>query len=277
MTPLASRITIVRLWRLALLLLGWSMANWSAATTLPVGPITFGTDASYDSSFKEPPTAPFAPILNGLSRNAAGYLFVNGLQSSLALYDTAATGGFNGLGGTGGGDANKDLSDFTVSADFANSLPGIGGGFLLRFNSSEANGYAAGVHSLDPFAVQFDLYEGANQYTAGLQIFSQVAVFPAGFSVAANTFYEFKVTVSGGTFKFDFAHGKATANFTDFTVSATSGQVGIEVDTLAPNTYAELDNFKITAVPEPSGMVLAALGLAALSAVRAKRARRSRR
>ncbi len=58
-----------------------------AATILPVGPITFSTNASYDSNFKE------SPLNTGTVRNAAGYLQLQGFQYGVAVYDTSATGG----------------------------------------------------------------------------------------------------------------------------------------------------------------------------------------
>ena len=45
-----------------------------AATSLPVGRITFSTTADYDSKFKEP------TFNTGVSRNTAGYLQVQGFQ-----------------------------------------------------------------------------------------------------------------------------------------------------------------------------------------------------
>lgn len=230
------------------------IARSNAATVLPVGPITFSTNSDYDSAFKEPNF-----FFGDLGRDPAGYLSVFNSPSGLAVFDTSAIGGLGGFGGFGGSDANNDLSDFTISADLANTLPGIGGGFLLRFNGSEAGGYAASVHNLDPFTVAFDLFEGASAMNAGFNIFHAVLPLPLGFSVAANTFYPFKVTAVGGTFDFDFADGAAIATFTDLTPSATVGQVGIVVDNLAPFATARLDNFRITAVPEPGSLVLAVL------------------
>lgn len=230
------------------------MARSHAATVLPVGPISFSGNSDYDSAFKEP-----NPFLADLQRNAAGYLSVFNSPTALAIFDTSASGGVGGSGGLIGSDTNNDLSDFTISADLASSLPGIGGGFLLRLNGSEGAGYLAHVRSLNPFTVVFDLFEGASAISAGFQIFSTAVPLPIGVSVAANTFYTFKVTAVGGTFAFDFANGAAKATFTDFTPSATVGQVGIVVDNLASGATARLDNFRIAAVPEPSSIVLAVL------------------
>jgi hypothetical protein len=226
-----------------------------AATVLPVGPITFSANSDYDKAFKEPAV----PQLDDMQRDAAGYLSVFNTPTSVAIYDTSASGGAGGNGGVAGSDANKDLSDFTISADFASSFAGVGGGFLLRLNASEAGGYTASVHNLNPFVVAFDLFEGSSAVSAGINIFSTVVPLPNGFSVAPNTFYTFKVAAVGGTFTFDFAGGAAKASFVDFNPSATVGQVGIVLDNLGPGGTARLDNFRIAAVPEPSSLVLAVL------------------
>jgi hypothetical protein len=255
---------------LALLLLS-PQARCRAATVLPVGPISFNSNSEYDSAFKES-----NPMLASLQRDAAGNVSLFNTQTSLAIFDTSASGGVGGNGGLIGSDANNDLSDFTISADFASTLPGIGGGFLLRLNSSEANGYAVRVHNIDPLLVVFDVFKGASAMSAGFQIFSTGVPLPIGSAVAANTFYTFKVTVVGGTFTLDFANGAAKATFTDFAPGATVGQVGIVVDNLAPGATARLDNFRIAAVPEPSSLVLAALaGIIPLSHLVRGRRRRS--
>ena len=66
-----------------------------------------------------------------------------------------------------------------------------------------------------------------------------------GLTVAADTFYNFKVSLSGGVFLFNFGSGAATATFTDTSVSATTGQVGIILDTVSPAAATRLDNFEI--------------------------------
>jgi len=248
------------------------------ATTLPVGPITFSSNSDYDKSFKEPP-APPPPLypLDGIVRSPNGYLQLSGTPSGIAVFDTSATGGANGQGGTGGLDANNDLSNFTISADVASSVAGgIGVGFLLRLNSSEAGGYVAGAHFFPPFTtgtgkVAFDIGEGAGFTGAGLRIFHQEV--PVSSTPLADTFYNFQVSVSGGTFSFDFNHGAASASFTDTTVTATSGQVGIVLDAASPFAATRLDNFTI--VPEPSIFALLTTGVASLLLMAWRQAKQS--
>jgi hypothetical protein len=211
----------------------------SAATSLPVGPITFGANSDYDANFKE------SPQFSGISRNINGYLEASGAPTATAAFDMSATGGMNGQGGTGGSDANNDLSDCTMSADVASSVAGgIGAGFLFRLNSAEGGGYLATVHTLGTTSVAFDISEGASLTSAGNHIFS-VTVPLNGLVTAANAFYNFKVSLSGGFFFFEFGSGAATATFTDPTVTATTGQAGILLDVFSPSAATRLDNFEI--------------------------------
>jgi hypothetical protein len=243
----------------AALAFSWVLICTCEATTLPVGPITFSTNADYDSNFKE------SSSFNGISRNANGYLEVSGVPTATAAFDTSATGGINGQGGTGGGDANIDLSNFAISADIASSVSGgIGAAFLLRLNSAEAGGYVASVHTQGTTAVTFDIGEGASLTSSGAHIFSTTVTL-SGLTTAANTFYNFKVTISGGAFSFDFGSGAATTNFTDTTVSATVGQVGILMDTFSPSAATRMKNFAV--VPEPTSSCLIILSVVGYLAV----------
>jgi hypothetical protein len=228
------------------------------ATTLPVAPITFGTNADFDKNFWDESAYP------GITRvfsGSNGYVQLNGYQTGVTVYDTSATGGANGQGGTGGSDANGDLSNFTISADLASTLPTISGGFLLRLNNNNSYGYLAHAYAPNSTQIQFDLYRNASVTTTGTRIFTKTVPI-SGPPLAANTFYNVAVTASGGTFSFNFAHGEATATFTDTAVSATVGEVGFVLDTPNPFTPMELDNFAITPAPEPSSVLLLATALA---------------
>ena len=232
-----------------------------AATTLPVGPITFGTNASYDANFKE------SVFDTGNTRNAAGYLQLQGFQYGPAIFDTSATGGLNGSGGSGGNDANNDLSNFTISGDLASSEVGqFGAGFLLRLNSAEASGYFASVITTGSNSVSFDLFEGAGLNEGfGFNIFS-INVPMSNLSFATNTFYTFKVTADNGTFSFDFGSGAAKASFTDTSLSATVGQAGFVLTTASPSAATRFDNFAV--VPEPGTFGLLGVAAAGLLARR---------
>ncbi len=216
----------------------------------PVGPFTFFNNAEYDSNFKE------SIFDRGNTRDSAGYLKLVGFQYGPAVFDTSATGGFNGSGGTDGNDANSDFSNFTISADFASSEEGVFGmGFLLRLDSNEANGYFAAVLANSADSVEFDLFAGAGLNEGfGSNIFSTVVPLN-GLTLTTNRFFPFKVTAKDGNFGFDFGVGAATASFTDTTPSATVGQVGFVLTTASPSAATRMDNFAV--VPEPAATVLA--------------------
>ncbi len=249
---LSNRLLTLMLKQSSLLAAGLLLVSNCSATTLPVGPITFSSNADYDANFKE-------SSFNGILRSTSGYLEVSGVPTATAAFDTSATGGVNGSGGTGGSDANNDLTDFTISADVASSVAGgIGAGFLLRLNNSEAGGYLAAVHTQGTTSVTFDIGEGASLTSAGANIFSRT-ISLSGLTVAANTFYHYKVTISGGAFSFDFGSGAATATFTDSTLTATVGQAGILMDTLSPSSATRMDNFSIVPEPQTNTFVFVAL------------------
>lgn len=239
-----------------------------AVTTLPVGPIGFGSNADYDANFKEVAAG------NGIVRNAAGYVELASVAAAIttasAVYDASATGGASGNGGTGGADTNNDLGNFIISSTISvtNRTAQSVGGFLLRLDGNESNGYL-GVMSIQPTGVQFRLFEGVGLSTTGLgsgQIYDSGLIAT---TTAINTFYSFKLTVNGGTFGFDFNNGAATSSFTDTTVTATSGQAGIFLRaTDTANALTRMDDFQIAAIPEPSVALLGLAGLATLLGVR---------
>lgn len=217
----------------------------SAQTILPVGPISFSSNANYDTNFKE------AGANTGMLRNASGYLQLLGSPTGLAVFDTSASGGTGGLGGTGGGNTNNDLSNFIISADLAGSGVGsIWGGFLLRLNDSEANGYVGIVRAFSPTSVNFSVGRGSSLTSAGMQVFNRTVTL-ASLTLSPGIFYDFQLTLNGGTFDFDFANGQATASFTDPFPLALMGQAGILLSTASPFESSRLDNFMIQQIPEP--------------------------
>lgn len=229
----------------------------TAATILPVGPITFSSNTDYDNNFKEQGS------YNLLSRDAAGYVTLppSFPGTGLAIYDTSSIGGLNGLGGTGGSDANNDLSNFILSADFGGAR--IDGGFIVRLNNSEAMGYHTRITALSTTSVAFELWEGSSLSSAGLPIFT-TSVNLIGLTIDANSMYPFKVTVKDAQFDFDFANGAAKASYTDPTLIATIGQVGIVLaGSSSSGSNLRMDNFQIQAIPEPS-LIFAGVALGAV-------------
>ena len=247
------------------------MSGADAATVFPVGPITFSTDADYDNNFKE------GASLNLIARDPANNrirVTGNGVNSnavtSTAAFDTSATGGSGGNGGTGGADANNDLADFTISStvNVTNRTPSSSVAYFLRMDDSEAAGYMA-ILSFDsagpPSTIRFRLFEGVGTTTTsfGTPIYdSGLVATPTAF----NADFDYAVTVNGGQFDFDFNNGALTRSFTDLSLSRTVGQVGIRLSIGGSLTgQTRLDNFTITAIPEPAaGAVMLATTAAAL-------------
>jgi hypothetical protein len=226
----------------------------AAQTVLPFGPLSFSLNADYDGNFKE--AAPYT----GISRHASGYLQLFGSPTGLAVFDTSSTGGTSGLGGTGGSNANNDLSDFIISADLAGSGVGsIWGGFLLRLNDSEANGYVAAVRTISPSSVNFSVGRGTSLASAGTQVFTRTVAL-SSLTLTPDTFYNFTVAIQAGVFSFDFANGQATASFTDPVPLTLTGQAGIVLSTASPFESSRLDNFTIRQIPEPRVLLCVALG-----------------
>lgn len=238
----------------------------TASTTLPFGPLTFGSASDYDSNFKEPVGG------NGITWNAAGNISSSSAATSpvittaSAVFDTTATGGSGGSGGTGGSDNNNDLGNFIVSSTISvtNRTGDTLFGYFLRLDANEANGYLALVQ-VGQGTVSFRVFEGVGLATTSLGTGSIYNSGDISTPTAINTAYNFSVTVNAGTFWFDFNNGAATSNFTDSTVTATVGQTGIFFRTPAmDNATVTMDNFQITAIPEPSAAMLGLLGAASL-------------
>lgn len=226
-----------------------ALVSTSSATTLPIGPITFGSNAEYDQNFKEPPSAFPAPLrVEAIRRQSNGSLALNGSFMSSAVFDTSTTGGTGGFGGTGGSDTNNDLGNFIIAADFATTSANFGGGFLLRLNSAEAGGYAVTFDTNSTSAMTFTVFENSESALPifGDQIFMETVSLPG--NILPNSLYTFQVLVNGGTFEFNFANGAAKAIFTDPTVTATVGQAGIVLLNPGQTTAVGLDNFRLGAL-----------------------------
>jgi len=262
-----------------LLALGISAATSQAVTTLPVGPITFSSNADYDNNFKEG--------TNGNLRINTATLAVtspaNTVAFGSAIYDTSVTPGTGGNGGTGGTNANNDLSDFTVGStiQFQNRATTSTIGYFLRMNDDETSGYLATVtffNTSAPLQVRFDLYRNVgldfNPATGGGDAnFSQVL----DFTTAAAINFNFSVTAVGSNFSFALSGGSGSPvnhTFNDAGTTTLTGQVGayLRASSQAGGSTTRMDNFTITEpIPEPSSILL--LGSAAsLLVIRRRRA-----
>lgn len=275
---------------LAVLALCVSAATSQAVTTLPVGPVTFASNADYDNNFKEG--------ANGSLRRDTDSIRVSSIDDSAvgfgsALYDTSVTPGTGGAGGTGGSNNNNDLSNFTVTGliQFQNRGQQSTAGYFLRMNDAATSGYLATAtfyNSMGTLAVRFDLFE--NVSIDFNPAFSGTGTAPSGtiasqsmnFTTAAAANFNFSVTAVGADFTFRLANAGNTSSVTTTltdTVSPTltAGQVGIFLRAQGQNggSTSRLDNFTITEpIPEPSSTLL--LGSAAsLLMVRRRRAERA--
>jgi len=255
---------------LVLLSLCVSAATSQAVTTLPVGPITFGSNADYDNNFKEGTNGSLQRIIDSVRVSS---IDASAVGFGSALYDTSVTPGTGGAGGTGGTNANNDLSNFTVTSliQFQNRGQQSTAGYFLRMNDSATSGYLATATFYDTSGtvhVRFDLFENVtldfNPASSGTatgptgSIASQSIVFP---TVAATNF-NFSVTAVGADFTFRLSNLTNTTSvsttLTD-TVSPTlsAGQVGmfIRAQGQAGGSTSRMDDFTIT-IPEPSSVLL---------------------
>ncbi len=241
-----------------------AVASASAATVLPVGPISFDSNGEFDSSF-------WSTDLNSMARRTIsgsnGVVWVprNG-GAGAVVFDTSAIGGSNGSGGTSGSNANNDLSDFVIAGDFfveGRTTSNVAG-FFLRLDDSGSGGYLASIE-LSATGGTFRLYENVGVSSADApalekQVFSSTFIAPT----ATNTFYRFEVSAEGNTFNFSFNDGVATASYTDDSLSRSTGQAGLYLQSSA--SYTQFDNFEITAIPEPSTVALSVGAMASLLA-----------
>ncbi|HWL53922.1 MAG TPA: hypothetical protein VNQ90_15890 [Chthoniobacteraceae bacterium] len=240
--------------------LGFLAGSARAATLLPVGPIDFDANSVYDESFR-------TNGLTGIKRSEIGGVNF-GLRAAqdtgAAVFDQSSTGGTGGKGGTAGGQANNDLSNFTISGDlrFTSRTPANVGGFFLRLDDNDGNGYLATVE-LSSTKATFRLYEGVGVTAmpdAGQQIFSQ----EASFTSATTGWYRFSVTLEGDTFSFDLGDGTLTASYTDLTPTRSTGQVGVYLaGGSGSGSSTNLNHFHIAPIPEPSALALVAIPAAA--------------
>lgn len=214
-----------------------AMAQW-------ITPIYFDRLSDYDTLFKE------SRPNDGISLIAPGHLTIQGNRIGLAVFDTSAWGGFGGSGGTTGNDREDAFGDITLSSWISCSSEGavfFRAGYLLRLDENEANGYLVQVTSSQTRAVTFEIYESSGLSQSGDRIFIQTVALNT-IELASDTWYTFKVQAEGGTFRMDFANGEATASFTDRSVSATEGQLGVMLASINPFTAVNLDTFSVIEV-----------------------------
>lgn len=236
------------------------------AHTATAATLTFNTIADYDNNFYEVAN----PNDLGTNTTPGGYLNkINGTATS-AVYNTHATGGTLGQGGTAGGTPIDTFGDVTLQASFmhtGNAIDGSTGlGFYTKISNDASSGYTAIVRILNSTTADFRVFDTAALSTVGTLLGTQT--FTGTF--AKDTYYIFKLTVTdvGANVRFDaslFTNGGtqigSTLTMTDTTFAVTGlGQVGLRAGSGA-NSILQIDNFSVTsAIPEPSSYTLLASG-----------------
>lgn len=265
LSPLASRLALVA-------------ASVFLAHSAAAAVVTFGSAADYDNNFYEVSAG------SEVSWNAGGYIerVTNG-SATTAIYNTGATGGVAGSGGTTSGATLDKFSNFTIQGDLRFTAVDVNNsfGFYTKVDDAGGTGYAAIIRLTSATTADFRLFESSGTLaTSGVgaqigttQFFTQSGLF------TANTAYTFKLSVSdvGSNVTFQASLWNtisgtqigATLTETD-TSSAVlgSGQVGFRI-----GNKAQLDNFGVTAIPEPSTYALIAAGGALVVAGFRRRAR----
>lgn len=258
--------------------------------------VDFDTDADYDENFVE--------IVAGnpsTSRDAGGYLLKPALAdasatSTVAIYDTGATGAlsagaggttFSGARDTFGGTAGA--GNFTIQADIYYDISlgntGTSFGFYTKVPTGQTTGYAGLFRIMSTTSTDFRLFDSnGNPGTGavGTQIGSTQTIsgLAAG-TFSLDTFYTIKLAVVDVGSNVEFTGsiytqgGSLITTFTTLsdTTSAVlgAGQVGFRISNSTINNNVRLDNFGISVVPEPCTFGFL-LGGASLLALRRRRA-----
>lgn len=237
--------------------------------------IPFDDNASYDNNFAE-------TFVGGgaTTRDSGGFLLrVPGTNSSTGvIYNTTATGGAGGNGGTALGSPLDNTfggsSVTTLQMDFLQaSVSGLGSnsfGFYAKVNDVANSGYT-GVFRIGSGSADFRMFDGGNPTTgtAGTQ-FGTTQTFTGTFSTS--TYYtlrlDFQDVGSDVAFTGSIWNQGGSVIHTFPTITDTTsavlgaGQVGFRVNSAVAGGSTggniQLDNFSI--IPEPSSALLGGLG-----------------
>lgn len=249
--------------------------------------ISFGTAADYDSNFVE---YTIGSALSWVPSGGGRLEKSGGNSATTLLYNTTATGGTAGSGGTGVGTANNDtFNNFIVQMDFTPESLLTGGnslGFFTKLNAAGV-GYATIFRLTAAGAADFRVYDSASSVISGSLEGGSTPASAQSFTVAGGSFtagtaYTFKLAVEdiGGNVRFsggiyNAVNGNQIGNTLTYTDTSSpvlgAGQIGLRLGTNGePSNF--YDNFIITPIPEPSAAVLAGLGAVAVSFRRRRRA-----
>jgi hypothetical protein len=230
--------------------------------------VVFSTDfnsaSTFDSNFVKLPASGASTL--GWITNAGGLVRKTGTGSQSVIFDTSATGGTNGSGGTAGSKTNNNYGDVLVSSTFRLSTNTPSMGYWARVNDAYNSGYLGLIDFRSTNEVRFRIYEGGNPTSgsAGTSLVSVTVtnnVSPLSFSSYYTGTFDLKNSGSDLDFTFSLYNSAGdtlitSMNYTDTTPSLQTGQVGMR---FASETIW-VESFSV--VPEPSSGILAALGLA---------------
>lgn len=180
---------------------------------------------------------------------------------------------------------NTDDFSLKIDGKFTGLSPTLGGdsvGFMTNING--VTGYLV-VFRINATGADVRLFEGAT--TTGSTVGTQREIRTASGTFSSDTFYTFSLEVNaieGTSISFtasilDATNGNVLAAFTTMTDNSpsfggTANQVALRLGTNGTITnYTTVDNFVLTAIPEPASFALLG-GLGALGLVATRRRRR---
>lgn len=254
----------------------------NATTVLPVN-IDFSTASQYDSNFREPSTNSAIVWKNDAGIGGAIKFYNAGFTPyGTAVFDTSATGGVSGNGGTGGSKANADLQNFTISAriraGFLSSNDQTGLFLRLGSGAGDTGGYLALATFDSSVGMHLRLFKNSSPTSTGTLIFGNDSGDGAAYGghsraldgdITTNTFYTFVVKADGNVFSMKVLSADGSTTLSDYTFTDTSnfnlsaGQVGVRM--LSSDSIASyMDDISIAAIPEPAGLGLLGLGTVSL-------------
>jgi hypothetical protein len=250
-----------------------SIALFVGASVSQAQIITFDTAASYDNNFAELKNGSFVSWVSG------GYLSLTWVGAGVpaaAIYNSAASGGTGGSGGTTINTPYNTFggsTPFTIQADYYQSNPqggpaGTSFGFYVKASASSTptSGYAA-IFRLTDTGADFRVFDSnGNPSDSGVGTLLGTQTFSGGFS--ADTYYTLKLEVAdiGSTVQFTGSiwnqGGSMITAFTSIVDSSSpvlgAGQVGFRWSNDG-GSNTRIDNFGV--VPEPSTVGFLAAGL----------------
>lgn len=221
--------------------------------------INFSSDADYDSNFKESSSNKTAMV-----RDSGGFLNLSSSNANLlgtAAYDTSATGGLNGNGGTGGSDANNNIQDATILLNIRVSdvNSGYQGRLYGRLDDGEYDGTPSpgGYNAIFSFnsatELQLRLYKNASIATTGTNIYNQTFTLTGGATVSADTWYTMMLKMDGNELTMSLLDSSgsvlATSGAVTNTAKTSAGQLGIGAYVKSGDNSVDLDDFRISLLP----------------------------